>query len=277
MKVKALILLTLVLLLVGIPGFAQASGNVVRTSGDIVIEAGQRVYGDIIALQGDVHIYGEVNGDVVALLGTVYVYEAGIIRGDAVVLAGQLQVEEGGQIHGDRVSLGISDLGGLRIRPHNLFRFNQINLGQIIFRVMFRIALGLLVVALFPFAVRRGMAQVQTAPGASVGFGFLVWLVALPLLLILIITIIGILLAVPLILILYLAGVFGGAALDLLLGEAILKRPEQPFASVALGGLIFGLLRSIPLVGLLVSLGMSLVALGAVVQSRFGTLKTEIV
>ena len=68
-------------------------------TGNLVIPAGKTVSGSVLALRGDLDVYGNVDGAATALLGDVIVHEGGRVRGGAVALMGRVR-NEGGSILG---------------------------------------------------------------------------------------------------------------------------------------------------------------------------------
>jgi len=62
--------------------------------GDLIIEAGETVYGDVVAVTGDVEIYGEVIGDVVSVFGDIEIYDGAETGGEVIAPFGQV-IERG--------------------------------------------------------------------------------------------------------------------------------------------------------------------------------------
>lgn len=68
-------------------------------TGDLVIPAGTTTSGSVLAIRGNVDVYGSVNGAATAILGDVIVHDGGSVRGGAVALMGHVR-NEGGSILG---------------------------------------------------------------------------------------------------------------------------------------------------------------------------------
>ena len=102
---------------------------------------------------------------------------------------------------------------------------------------------------------------------------------ALPLLIFLAITIIGIPLIFVEILLLAVAGILGYTALTQIIGTKIAdsagSQVVNPLGAIALGALILGVLNMIPFFGGLLSLVLFVFAVGAALVTRFGTLQTQ--
>jgi hypothetical protein len=79
--------------------FAGFRKYAVVETGNLVIPAGKTVSGSVLALRGDLDVYGNVDGAATALLGDVIVHEGGRVRGGAVALMGRVR-NEGGSILG---------------------------------------------------------------------------------------------------------------------------------------------------------------------------------
>jgi hypothetical protein len=77
----------------GFRGYAQVN------TGDLTIPAGATTSGSVMAIRGDLNVYGNVDGAATAILGDVVVHEGGRVRGGAVALGGHVR-NEGGSILG---------------------------------------------------------------------------------------------------------------------------------------------------------------------------------
>ena len=77
----------------GFRGYAQVN------TGDLTIPAGSTTSGSVMAIRGDLNVYGNVDGAATAILGDVIVHEGGRVRGGAVALGGHVR-NEGGSILG---------------------------------------------------------------------------------------------------------------------------------------------------------------------------------
>ncbi len=77
----------------GLRGYAQVN------TGDFTIPAGTTTSGSVMAIRGDLNVYGNVDGAATAILGDVIVHDGGRVRGGAVALGGHVR-NEGGSILG---------------------------------------------------------------------------------------------------------------------------------------------------------------------------------
>ena len=80
--------------------------NLVRFGEDIVIPADKVIDGDVVAIGGDVTVYGRVKGDCVSVGGTVDVKDNGVVEGDAVSMGGGVATSDSASVGGSNVSLG---------------------------------------------------------------------------------------------------------------------------------------------------------------------------
>jgi hypothetical protein len=138
-------------------------------------------------------------------------------------------------------------------------------------------ALAALTFALFPKHVQAAGEALLARPGPVLGWGLLAAVLAVPLMILLAVTIIGIPLIFVEILLLALAGILGYTAISRLVGEKIVgaasTREVNPLGAIALGVLILGVVSMVPLLGGLVGLLLLVLAVGAALASRFGALQ----
>lgn len=82
----------------------EGSG-LVRIFSDASVGAGQKVFGDVVAVFGSVDVAGDVTGDVVSVFGSTRIQPGASVNGDVVAVGGRLYQEEGAQINGETVSV----------------------------------------------------------------------------------------------------------------------------------------------------------------------------
>jgi hypothetical protein len=108
------------------------------------------------------------------------------------------------------------------------------------------------------------------------GWGLLAVALAIPLMVLLAITIIGIPLIIVEVALLAVAGILGYTAVSQLIGNklagAASGKPVNPIGAIALGVLIIGSLSMVPIIGGLLSLVVFIAAVGATLSTRFGSL-----
>lgn len=276
-KLSATLLLALLLILALSPlavAYDGTTGSIVRIFGNIVIESDQIVHGDVVTIFGNIEVHGEVYGSVVTVIGDTKVTSTGRVWEDAVTVIGNLVAD--GTVSGSKVNV-LGNGGDFRfpsIRFGNFFRqalHFRFNLFRELGGLAFAVLLATIIVALFPVPVERVKASIEGNPGKMVLVGLLAWIVIIPSIFIVALTIIGIPLALLMGAAVWVAGKLGTAGLVLIIGRALLKNTESSPAVAALGALLLGAVTILPIVGGLVGLAVSLVTIGAVTVTRFGT------
>lgn len=278
------------------------SGDIVRFGEDIIIEEGEVVNGDVVAIGGDIQIAGKVTGDVAAVGGDVVAKSTAIIRGDAVSVGGKVRKDPGAQIRGSRIAtpfppfppkslLRWSTMGWRGPRPHPGFF-----LGARFTLVLFFVFLffTLLITLFLPNHIKRIHTSIEEGFLKAGLVGFLADILILPVFVMLCITVIGIpvaFLVEPIVL--FVALILGFAGISFFLGEKINQTTNltlsSPLAKVLVGGIIIELL---PTLAVLTGMGGGIfspvawvlsivgwltlyigwtVGFGAVFLTRFGT------
>ncbi|MEW5785793.1 MAG: polymer-forming cytoskeletal protein [Bacillota bacterium] len=151
------------------------------------------------------------------------------------------------------------------------------NLAKGVFNMIVLFAMAALTFTLFPGHVRAAGDAVTIKTGPVFGWGILAVVLAVPLMIFLAITIIGIPLILVEILLLALAGILGYTAITQIVGARVVgtagSKTVSPLGAIALGALILGVLSMVPVLGGLLSLVLFVMALGAALTTRFGTVQ----
>ena len=149
------------------------------------------------------------------------------------------------------------------------------NVARGIINMLIMFALAALTYTLFPKQVKTTGNAILVKTGPVIGWGILAAVLAVPLMIILAITIIGIPLILVQIIFLAVAAILGYSGIVSLIGEKILGAASYstsaPLGAIALGVLIIGLIGMVPLLGSLVSFAIFVLAVGAALASRFGS------
>jgi len=95
-----------------VPDYDGGENEIVRFGEDITIPADKVVDGDVVAIGGNVIVYGRVKGDVTSVGGTVELRGGGVIEGDAVSLGGGVVTTDSGSVTGSNVSIGTKRFWG---------------------------------------------------------------------------------------------------------------------------------------------------------------------
>lgn len=231
----------------------------------VVIGAPAEIHGtvedDVVVIGGSSHIAGTVEGDAVAVGGSLRLGPKAVIGGDAVSVGGRVEAEPGSSIGGDNTSVniafGMPQFAGLkewivsglmmgRPLPHRATWAWLLALAMVLVYI--------LVAAAFPNVIGRCAQTLEIRPATALGVGLLGCAMAVPVGLLLTLSLIGIA-AVPLAVCAGLAGVIVGKAGVYRLAGAKIGSPlgwdspnHAPLA-VALGGAAFTVLHAIPVVG----------------------------
>jgi len=86
--------------------YSRTRSDLVRFGGNVIVEADEKVDGDVVAIGGNADIKGYVTGDAVAIGGTVHARPGSRIDGDVVVVGGNLDRADSAVIDGDVVQVG---------------------------------------------------------------------------------------------------------------------------------------------------------------------------
>ena len=258
--------------------------SIVRMGSDIEIDSTENVEDDVVALFGNVTVHGHVGGDVVAVLGSVTLEPGAVVEGDAVAIGGSLDQANDATVHGKSVSLsflpirrGMPALRALAVAVFALWMVGML--------------LGGLLLLVFPRRLTVIAETVSERTGWSLLFGLLLPPLAVIAAVLLIVTVIGIPIAVLLPLTYLFTLWCGTIASTYLLGTRLMRRPigggqvAPLFAGTLMLGVLFGfgaafagkpgmlgtLALFFPLLGLLLALSLAVIGSGAVLVSRFGS------
>jgi len=281
-------------------------GNVHSKGGNIFI--GGTVNGNVHLEKGIVEL-----GPGATVVGSVKV-EKGLVNKDDTATAGSIEIgeevtaselrdnagEDGYYFRGVDRNLGeriaervISTINnilgrfgifipGLASRPEvSVSPFMAIygNIARGILNMLILFALAALTYTLFPKQVKATGDAVSEKTGPVLGWGILATLLAVPLMILLAITIIGIPLILVEIIVLAAAALLGYAGIADLVGRRIVKTASSStsgsIGTIALGALIIGLIAMIPILGSIASLAVFIIALGAALATRFGTIQNS--
>jgi len=260
--------------------------RIVKFGEDVVVGRHEVVMGDVVVIDGDATIYGEVEGGVVAIKGNIRLTSTGWVENDLVCIGGNTDVDPGAHAGGTNVfnfEKVWNRAFGHPILPSFFFVLRLV-------RTVLLVALAVLIITAFPEPTRRVRRYLEKGYARSLAAG-LIALFLLPFLfIVLMITVLGIPIAV-LLLPLAVLGAFllGIASFGLLAGEWLLQKfnakTRSPALAVTVGILLFEapqLLKkpisylgsffslSLLLVGIAVFLFIWTPAFGGAVVTRFG-------
>jgi hypothetical protein len=219
--------------------------------GSVVVEQGETVEGNITVFFGNATIEGTVEGDVNVIGGSIY--------------------ENGGNVEGLKRAVGGSVVD--TIVPWAPPADDTVSdAWQPDHRITWRIAwdiVALVVFLIFPLRSRLALDRLEQHPGVATLAGLCVWVAIVPVAILLLVTLV----LIPLIpiefVLLTVAAFIGQAALALLIGRRFyeLLHPRAtpaPLAALVLGLVLLTAAELVPVVGVLVTLMVLLVGVGAV-------------
>jgi len=284
--------------------YRRSNGDRVRVFGDVVVNEGEEVTGQVVAVLGSVRINGEVGDQVVAVLGTVDLGPKAIVHGDVVTVGGRLHRASGARVDGSVTEVALGDMSASINLPWmngwGPFYFGGFGPVTRLIGTTFRIVLLALAACLALVVARRaveGAAQrVTDEPVKATLVGFAAWVLIVPMFtltaVVLSISIVGIPLLILLpfaVLILLLMAVVGFSGTVSAIGQWARRRfgmgTTSPFVDVCFGILIillpiivgrfvaFGGWTLSPIVFLLVSTGLAVEFLAW--SSGFGAVLTN--
>jgi len=205
--------------------------DIVRMGENIEIAVADTVDGDVVAIGGSVTVRGHVLGDVVSIGGGIDLKSGCMVKGDVVSVGGRVHREEGTIVRGQNVSVGVFPKvfgpwlphAGIKEIHHRAGSAMRI-LGDLLCYIGFFV-IGLVLYLAFPerMGIVRQTNRSRFWLSLVVGFASLIGVAAI--LVLLCITCIGILVAIPGAFLYLVAIVAGGAVAISLLGEVILRRP----------------------------------------------------
>jgi len=272
-------------------GGSHEIGSEETFRGDLVIFGSNAdihgvLQGDLVIFGGEAEINGEVTGNIVSIGSRINLQKGSRVDGELISVGGSLSRGEnvyiGGQTRLIEQSLRLRNFRGLMLPP-------QVTTWGSVLSFFYQLFFVLIITFFFPRNVRGTGESVSREWGVSILVGFVAFLIFLPLILFFLFTILGIPLALLLGLVYYFGSVLGLVAIFYLLGKRVLEKMGYMEKEKIMGTAIIGLfilflarllIRIIPLVGgplhFVITVLLYMLALGAVLKSRFGTRKSWI-
>lgn len=209
-----------------------AQREITRWGQNIIVDEGEQLVSDIVLIGGDVTVNGSVEGDVVVIGGNIYVNDTGYIRGDATAIGGKVKKEEGAKVTGTTMAVSVPFMV---IPRGSVFQIIQ---GILILIMVVSLFFSALAISLLPRPIVRISTKLAARPIKSFFFGYLSYLGVGLIWLLLLVSIIGIPLALigePIAFLVLI--VFSYAAFNLALGEKVFKE-KMPVKAFFYGCLI---------------------------------------
>lgn len=264
----------LVLTFCTLPAFAK-SRDIVRIYKDVYINQ-DTVVNDVVAIGGDVTIYGKVENNVVAVGGNVSLKPSSCVVGEIVIVGGSLMREPGSVTSGKQTLIDI---------PYFIPSFATFMKGGWIAMwatisllvLLGFLGLAILLTALIPEHIGAAVNALEKKFASMLLWGLLWMILVVPIAVILAISVIGIILIPLEIVLVGLALIIGYIASAIYIGKNILssfKAFPPPFVSAIIGILLLFLVAFVPVAGHILKAVFLIAGFGAVITTRFGTIKT---
>lgn len=266
---------------------AELERNRVSTGAPVTVEANSTV-DSAVAYGGPVIIEPNavVEGDAVAFGGNVELGANAVVEGDAVSFGGTVIKGPNAVVRGETVSMGGSGLGSAisravvkqeRLKERDTDETSEgwslgRNLAKFLLQFALFFGLGFLLMMFAPERMKAIEATIRAEPAKNGLTGLIGLFAAVPATLLLVVTLVGIPVAMLMWLALALIIPVGLAAVANLLGAALPTGPlRRTQATVlAVGLLVLMLVKSIPVLGGLLLAVAVAVSLGAIIRTRFG-------
>lgn len=211
-------------------GMVDVNGMI---DGDVAVFGGNldilgTVDGDAAVFGGNIKNKGTITGDLFVVGGTVLLDSGSVVEGDISMVGGTVDRDENAEVLGEIETVEIEVLEKLLPRISRVFRLPKIMPAPLVFGTIFVVSafiviyiLTLLVLLIFPKVIDKIVNRLQLNVWASVGLGFAMEILFIPLIALFAVSIVGI----PLIFLLPLAAalaiLFGYSALSLIIGERV--------------------------------------------------------
>jgi len=260
------------------PPRATNPDSIATFGSDAVLAEGQTT--DIVfVVIGDADIAGTVRQSVIVLFGDATIRETANVGRDnakddpaVVVVGGTVTTEPGAAVFG---STDVRGFGAVRLSLLSgvwaLVTSGHFSFWALLPGMVFFLIIGAIISAICPAYLRSLRERAQSKPLASLGWGALAGFLTPIAIVILALTIIGLIVAVPLLLALPVFGMFAHVVAAYVVGALILQRlwPQRQWVvrATLLGVVLLAFVGAIPLVGGLAVMAVWLVALGAVLSS----------
>jgi len=272
--------------------------DIVKFGKDVAVEEDETIDGSVVTIGGNIKVKGTVTKDAVAVGGNVWVDSTGVIEGDAVSVGGEVKKESGAVIRGQKTQVSFGPKGLFRFPPLVGGFYGLAFLTRII-KIIFFLFVGIVVISIVPKNVAKVKEKIRQDFLKSALVGFAAEIMILPIFLLLIVTIIGIPIAILIQPLLILAAlILGYTGTSYFIGEKMKERtslkPPSPIMTLVIGILavesilllarIVGILGHpfSPLSWILTFFGWAIwylvvtVGFGAAILTRLGTRPKEV-
>ena len=213
-------------------GEVMINGNVL---GDVAVMGGNcdlagTVDGDGAIFGGNLRHTGTITGDIFVVGGTITLDSAAVVSGDISMIGGAIDKHDAAIVEGEVTSIEAEAIHKLLPRISRIFRFPGHLPGAGVFPRLFFISMlivifivTLLVMLIFPGTVAKIVAALYNNVWAAAGLGLALEVLYVPLIILFAISVVGIPLIPVFALAVFLAVIFGTAALSYVIGERVIQ------------------------------------------------------
>ncbi|MBP9040486.1 MAG: hypothetical protein KBF64_01790 [Anaerolineaceae bacterium] len=261
-------------------------GSLLVIGGTASISKDSVLDGDMVLIGGTITVKGEVTGDIVAIGGAVTLEDTAVVQGGVTLLGASVNRSPLAEI-----------VGGISEQTPEIFNFDSqkiegwklpftaaqkpvTRLLNTTFQALAMAVLAVIIGLLLPAQVKRVADTVIREPLITGGVGLLTVIVAPIVIVLVAITILLIPVSILILLAYMLAILFGFIAVGFEIGQRIaslFKTTFHPSISAGIGvlslSLVTGYATLIPCIGWVVGAIVTILGLGAVIISRFGSSK----
>ncbi len=222
--------------------------EIVAIDRDIVVQANERVDGDVVVISGGLTVSGVVEGEVVVIDGSIILEDNSAVQGDVVAILSDAEISTESSIGGSLITLGPD------IIPDGFICWLTGGTSKVISLIAWFIASAGIILLVFALLPRKRLDSVYgymlESKGSSVGFGVL-WLLfgnigLIVLISILAMTIVAIPLAMLLILVYLLAAAVAFGTVARWIGATLADRIGIKNLSLSLSILLGYLVLELP-------------------------------
>jgi hypothetical protein len=275
--IKKWLFLLLVGMILFFPLTAGAEGkNIIRVGDNVTIEEGTRV-NHVIAIGGQVTVYGVADGNVVSIGDSVVLAASSIVGGNVISIGGVIARGSGSEVNGSLTEVNASNFSQIlaTVLDSEWDGWSWLFAIMSIILYLGLLILSILLVLLIPKPIRIISDTVARNPYKAGCWGILGLILVVPLAILLTISVIGVVLVPLEISIAIAGGLIGFIAVARLVGHRIfvvLRKPEQKYLRETIWGVTFlWFVGWIPYVGWMLKVFVILLGLGGVLVTRFGT------
>ncbi|MBI5963306.1 MAG: hypothetical protein HY863_07515 [Chloroflexi bacterium] len=272
---------------------AIVNGDVVLVGGNLSLDG--KINGEVVLVGGNLTVTSKIKGNIVVIGGQVLLTKTAVVTGDITTMGGQVEKEPGAEVGGNIVNnappIDIPNVPSVPAIPNvpnvpNVPNTPSVDVNinpfweaaGVLGRAIVIALIGMLLTLFLQPQLERVSDAITQQPLMAGSFGLLTLAVTPIAIIIMAVTILLIPVALIVVLLLPLAWLFGMVALGQEVGERFTKAINQIWAPVLTTGfgtfllvLIVGFVGMIPCFGWLLSFLVTLLAMGGVVMTLFGS------